>query len=128
MAELDNETLSRLIHAAMESREKGPSIDYVEQADVLAGILNSFESPRDYAVGDIVIWKKCMKNRKLPKYGQPAIVQEILSDAVFDDSPVSSCYYREPLDVRLGFLDDDGDFVSYMFDGRRFRKIDIEER
>jgi hypothetical protein len=69
----------------------------------------------------LVKWKKGLKNKKLPKEGQPAIVLEVLTaplDQVERDS--GSPYFREPLDIVLGVIDEDEDFMIFHFDKRRF--------
>jgi hypothetical protein len=76
------------------------------------------------AEGDIVYWKKGLKNRRFPKEDDPAIVIELVED---DDvrnpqEDSGSPYFREPLDIILGFIDPDGDFVMYHFDSRRFER------
>ena len=38
-----------------------------------------------------------------------------------------SPYFREPLDIVLGFVDGDGDFITYHFDSRRFAPV-IEQK
>lgn len=80
-----------------------------------------FFEQQDFEVGDIVMWKDRMKNRKRPRYNEPAMVVELLDRPVFDaaEGP-GSPYFQEPLDIRLGFVDDEGDFVVYVFDRRRF--------
>ena len=66
-------------------------------------------------------WKPGMKNRKTPEYGVPMMVVEVLEqpiiDATFDSG---SIYFRERLDILLGFLDEDGEFGVLHYDSRRF--------
>jgi hypothetical protein len=63
-----------------------------------------------------------MRNRRRPKYGEPEIVMENLSQAVYDteNTSAASMSFREPLDIALGIIDEDGDFLIYHFDSRRF--------
>jgi len=80
-------------------------------------------APRTVFVpGQIVRWKNGMKNRKLPAYGEPVIIMEVLNPAVYppDEDLAGSNYFREPLTLVLGVHDSDGDFLAYHFDGRRF--------
>lgn len=94
----------------------------------LKSIWSSFYDETVFEAGDFVEWKPGMKNRRYPDYGQPVVVMELLEEPVFDSAKDSgSSYYREPLDVVLGFLDSDGDFVSFHFDSRRFQKYDAEK-
>jgi hypothetical protein len=76
--------------------------------------------------GDLVGWKPGLRNRKVPSYGAPAIVIEVLDEPVLDKGEESgSTYYREPHDLILGVLWDRdpgrGDFVTFHFDSRRFQ-------
>ena len=74
--------------------------------------------------GQFVRWKAGMKNRKLPAYGEPVVIVEILTTPVFDrksgeqsDNPL----FREPLDLVLGFFaKNDDEFLLFHFDSRRF--------
>jgi len=71
--------------------------------------------------GDIVEWKNGLKNKRA---NGPFIVTEVLTSPVLskpDDS--GSCYYREPLDVKLAIIDDDDDFVEHHYDSRRFQPV-----
>lgn len=76
---------------------------------------------RELRPGTLVQWKPNLKNRKSPEYGKPGIVVEVLSppiiDATFDSG---STYFREPLGIIIGFIDEDGDFMTYHVDARRF--------
>lgn len=64
-----------------------------------------------------------MRNRTLPNYRQSAIVIEKLQYPIFDESQnAGSQYFHEPLDLRVGFLDDNSQFVTYFYDSRRFEK------
>jgi len=80
--------------------------------------------------GQIVKWKKYMKNKKLPKRNQPAIVVKMLDEPILEDKiPLSSPYYGEPLDVLLGIFHDDGSFITFYYDSRRFEVLkDSEEK
>lgn len=75
----------------------------------------------DLLPGMLVQWKPNLKNRKSPDYGRPGIVVEVLSppiiDATFDSG---STYFRELLGMVIGFIDEDGDFMTYHVDARRF--------
>lgn len=71
--------------------------------------------------GMLAVWKPGLKNRTLPDYGQPAIVMDVLEEPNFDPSDRSrSPYFREPLDLLLGVLTRDDDFLLLHFDARRF--------
>jgi hypothetical protein len=72
--------------------------------------------------GMMAVWKPGLKNRRFPRYGEPAVVVERLDPPILDHEDESgSTYYREPLDMLLGILHRDGDFLVYHFDSRRFQ-------
>ncbi|MBK8536933.1 MAG: hypothetical protein IPL59_18675 [Candidatus Competibacteraceae bacterium] len=72
--------------------------------------------------GQLAMWKPGLKNRRFPAYGQPAIVVERLDPPILDhEEEAGVTYYREPLDMLLGVLHKDGDFLIYHFDSRRFQ-------
>lgn len=79
-----------------------------------------------FAPGDLVGWKPGMKNKRVPRYGQPAVVIEVLETPVLDGiEEAGSTYFREPLDLVLGMIWDSppgrGDLVTFHFDSRRFQ-------
>ncbi len=92
-------------------------------ADQLRQAFNCFKKRHTFAVDQLVKWKAKCKNRREPKYDEPAIVCEVLTEPIVDEEKKSagSAYFREPLDIVLGLMDpDDGSFVLYHFDSRRF--------
>lgn len=71
--------------------------------------------------GMLVQWKPGMKNRKTPDYDEPMVVMDVLKQPIIDATFESgSVYYREPLDILLGFFDEDGDFGVLHYDSHRF--------
>jgi len=77
-------------------------------------------------VGDRVYWKPNMKHKKRPNK-EPAIVMEVLSQPLLDEDRAGSQYWHEPMDVKIGMADNDGEFVAFFFDSRRFQKIDDDD-
>ncbi|WP_438352331.1 hypothetical protein [Microbacterium sp. CJ88] len=74
-----------------------------------------------FAPGDLVVWKPGLKNRVRPAYDEPAVVVEVLDNPVLNtESDPSSVYFREPLDILIGILDDEEEILVYHFDSRRF--------
>lgn len=75
--------------------------------------------------GTLVQWKPDMKNRQTPEYGLPMVVVDVLAapflDTKFDSG---SIYFREPLDLILGFIDEDGEFSTLHYDSRRFEAFE----
>lgn len=85
-----------------------------------------FAQVHRFVPADLVTWKPGLKNRRVPRSDQPAVVLEVLAEPVFDSEKDSgSPYFREPLDVVLGLFVDDGphrgDFLNWHFDSRRFQ-------
>lgn len=84
--------------------------------------LQVFSKKHEFRPGMLVEWKPGLRNKKRPAYGEPAVVVEVLSDPALSTNDESgSQYFREPLDLIVGVLDPDGDFVLFHYDGRRFQ-------
>jgi crotonobetainyl-CoA:carnitine CoA-transferase CaiB-like acyl-CoA transferase len=87
----------------------------------LKDLRERFLQPQNIEVGQVVKWKTGLKNKRLPKVGQPAIVMEVFEKPITPDERDSgSPYYLEPLDLILGVVDEDRDFVTFYYDKRRF--------
>ena len=85
-----------------------------------------FTNGRERALqpGMLAVWKPGMKNRRKPEYDVPMIVMAVLDDGLMDaEHGCGSVYYREPLDLVLGFMDEDGDFSTLYYDSRRFQQF-----
>lgn len=77
---------------------------------------------RDLQPGRLAVWKPGLKNRRFPAYGQPVIVVDLLDPPLLDHEDESgSTYYREPLSLVMGLLYENGDFLLYHVDRRRFQ-------
>jgi hypothetical protein len=81
----------------------------------------------DFQPGMLVRWKKGMKNRQRPAYGEPVIVVEVLLNPIFDKKFAEnseSALFREPLDLVLGFYPmENEEFILMHFDSRRFEPL-----
>jgi hypothetical protein len=74
-----------------------------------------------FQVGQLVKWKPNLQNRKLPYKNQPAIVIEILEKPITSNNQdPGSPYFQEKLDIVLGVLMNDGTFVTFYYESRRF--------
>lgn len=75
--------------------------------------------------GMIVTWKPGLKNRRWPAYGKPAVVVKMLDTPVLDTDESGSTYFREPLDMILGFFIDSGehrgDFLVFHTSAERYQ-------
>ncbi len=117
------EHLLRLLQE--EENEGGIILDNKTIISKLRSITASYEIKNTFKVGDIVQWKEGLKNRLFPEYEVPAIVLAVLETPLIEaEERVGSPNYNEPLDLKLGVIDDDGDLVSFYFDGNRFELFD----
>lgn len=91
-----------------------------ETASKLNERFELFRSEYVFKEGQLVSWKKGLKNRKYPRYGEPAVVLKILEKPVFSEEKESgSPYFMEPLDMILGVIINDN-FEIFYYDKRRF--------
>ncbi|MCK5719738.1 MAG: hypothetical protein KAH84_07285 [Thiomargarita sp.] len=85
-------------------------------------------SQEEFKPKDVVRWKKGLKNKKYPKESQFAVVIEQLKEIIIPSNSESGTpYFREPLDIILGILDQDGDLMLYHYDRRRFEIVSDKE-
>lgn len=115
------ELVERLAQAAGEPA----AVTAVEERRALVEAYTELTANREqFEQGQLVQWKRSLRNRELPEYGRPAIVIEVLDQAILDTSePTDSPYHREPLDLVLGVIDGEGDLIALHFDSRRFEAI-----
>jgi hypothetical protein len=121
--EISKEELIRALLASRSRREGEPTAELIKKLKNLhfeyASNANRFKP------GDLVVWKDGMRNKKTPQNRTPAIVIEHLATPIISNTDnAGSAYYREPLDLLAGFIDEDGDFVIYHFDSRRFKHFE----
>ena len=93
-----------------------------EYIDKLKLTCQNFLRKESFEVGQIVKWKEGLRNRKFPFNNQPAIVVSVLEKPVIstDYNKSGSPFYLEPLDIILGIIVDDGVFLTFYHDSRRF--------
>lgn len=83
--------------------------------------------PYEFKPGQLVGWKKGLKNRVKPSPQEPAMVISVLEEPIFDPERDSGTpYFREPLDMVVGVLQkekEEEDFTMWFFyvDKRRFQ-------
>jgi len=80
-----------------------------------------FLKPVQFQIGQLVKWKPGLKNRTVPHQNQPAMVIEILETPIYEPNESGTPYFREPLDIALAIISDEGDFLIYHYDKRRFQ-------
>ena len=119
---LDPEDLPKLLSLLEKNKESEQPKSYGEN-DVkqLQESYDSFLRNYEFKKGEVVKWKKGLKNRRLPEENQPAIVIEVLDEPIINsESNSGTPYFREPLNIALGIIDRDGDFLIFHYDKRRF--------
>ena len=80
-----------------------------------------FKVENNFKEGQLVSWKKGLKNRNLPRYDEPALVIKVLDEPIFSDETESgSLYFREPLDMILGVIINQ-EFQIFYYDKRRLK-------
>lgn len=131
MSDIDEAVLKSAIRKLMEesgtsSQAGGASPAF--QSDPVRVLRDKFSAfmaePNVFQQGDVVKWKKGLKNKKYPKDDQLCMVVDVLEKPIVQDNRDSgSAYYREPLDLVLALLDDDSDLVIFHYDKRRFEIV-----
>jgi len=115
--------LSYLIH----EKDDGIGIRDDKRRDDLEEKVSRFlnKQEAEIAVGDLVTWKRGLKNKKYPQEGQYAKVIELLSKPLVNDKEDSgSPYFGEKLDLVLAIIDEDGELLLYHYDKRRFQVVE----
>ncbi|ACY84450.1 hypothetical protein ETAE_1609 [Edwardsiella piscicida] len=81
---------------------------------------------RPFAVGDVVLKKEGIGSiTKRPHIGEKVVVSHVFATPVVNLQERSgSLYYSMIYDIRVAFLDSDGDLVELAEDSRRFRHAD----
>jgi hypothetical protein len=79
------------------------------------------EISHPFKKGQLVVWKKGLKNKRTPAYGQPIIVTEVLPTPLFDEErgDSGSRHFKERLTLKAGEIDLEGEFSCYFYDSRR---------
>jgi hypothetical protein len=110
------------------------STDFLDEEDDLNGdlvpsLLERYrqlkEVRHEIRLGMILTWKPGLKNRKWLMYGKPCVVVEVLDTPVCDLDETGSTYYREPLDMVIGFFlesgEHRGDFLVFHANSERYQ-------
>lgn len=115
--------------SCMTERSRMVKVDLHEEKGMAAELLQShhesyIEQDPKIQQGALVQWKDWMKNREMPAYGEPAVVVKLLDEPVLiqGDAPDSV----EHLDVALGVLGDDSEFLVSFYDSHRFKACKTE--
>lgn len=87
----------------------------------LKALFDSYTNAEMFAPGDLVMWKKGLRNKIRPGYDRPAIVVAVDKGAI-SDCEASTQYFREDISLCIGITDNDGDLIVYHVDPARFTK------
>ena len=88
----------------------------------LENAYRSFCMRETFSPGDIVTWKKGMANKMIEG---PFIVVDVLDKPIIDHTEdPSSSYFREPLDILVGFFNDEKNFFLVHLDSRRLMVLE----
>lgn len=109
----------------MEARRRERYTKMVQDPEY---VLNLRAAAKDYAEvarlveGDLVQWKRFMRNRKYPDYGSPCVV---MGDAPKPEvGPLFTLGSdHDPVDVLIGYLDGDMSFMIVAVDSHRLQRI-----
>lgn len=126
-----SDMLKRLAVASMldaiVDKESKPSRTGRELAADLKKCYDAFTGKKHtFEPGQLVQFKEGLGYGRLPG---PFIVLEVLPEPVYDDKHDSSqTGYRAPLDIQVGTLDRDGEFLHWYYDSRRFEPYVVEKQ
>jgi hypothetical protein len=122
--EADFEKIVKLLEERKKSDTDLSESEVKKRADLSLSHYAIFadKAEKQLKPGMLVQWKQGLKNRKRPRPNEPAVVIEILEKPFYDEENGSGTpYFREPMNLVLGMVDDDGEFIIFHYDARRFR-------
>ena len=123
------ELARRALHELARKQLRPIYSDASKTIEVLRERREALKDKIEFKPGDIVCWKSGLQNRLRPADGEPAIVVDVLPEPRYDEQKnAGSSNYFEPLDLVLGLLDEDKDFMIFHFDSRRFEHFVSESR
>ncbi|WP_429169376.1 hypothetical protein [Aeromonas hydrophila] len=79
-----------------------------------------FNEKNIFRPGQFIQWKPGMKTMRFPDYGTPVIVIEVLGVPRVLDSESGSAHAPAKLDLVIGMVGENGAFIHYYADSRRF--------
>jgi|WetSurMetagenome_2_1015567.scaffolds.fasta_scaffold16995_5 hypothetical protein len=118
--------LVALLDKLKENSEEDNNIQYNEEhIERLKNAYRQLKNSSEFKVGQLVKWKKNLKNRKIPRENQPAIVLEILETPIInEEAGIGNPYFRERIDFVLGVLEPNNMFFAFHYDSRRFEPFE----
>lgn len=121
--ELIKEKVSEHIAVAISPVSKKKRMEIAEK---LPSAYRMFYEEYKLEEGQLVEWKKGMKNKARPRLREPAIVMEVLESPESDTEKDSGTpYFREPLDMIVGVIEErEGSLLCFHVDKRRFKPLE----
>ena len=97
------------------------SMSRAEQLIRLQEGIDAYNTQFSFKPGDVIELKPFLRNKRLPNYGQPIIVAEVLDCPIQGNTAdTGSPHFAESLDIRCGVREEDGDVLFFYYNSRRF--------
>jgi len=107
--------------ASQKSETPFPEKEKEGTAIRLEELSQCLNTEHHFKVDQFVEWKPGLKNKIRPRINEPAIVIQLLEEPLIDEKQDSgSPYFREPLDMVIGIIQDNG-LILFHVDKRRFK-------
>ncbi len=122
MSEIESALAKAMMKSILEDTEETEIRRPVEiEARRMLDYYNDFTEEYAFKVGDLVTWKRGLKNGRFPYQDYPAVVSQKYKEPIIrEDMESGSNHFREPLDMVI--IVDTGDEVSeFHVDSRRFK-------
>lgn len=117
--------------AANASRQIQPApavrLDLPEatKIDLLKKCFELVSTHHNFQPGQLVKWKPSLQSRPFPAPGDPAIVFKVLDSPIFDaTSDAGFTTFREALDIVVGCLSPQGQFLLFHLPSYRFEPFE----
>jgi hypothetical protein len=111
-------------HEKSESSNDDENAHYLKEPkgylDKLYNRVKALEEHNEFNIGDFLIWKEGLKNKRVPSYNQPAVVIKKHDPPLVDEDTS----FNESMDIQLGFITEDDEFLIFNYDSNRFKLMD----
>ena len=122
MSDLESALAKAMLKSVLEGDDNEPKTRRppATEARRLLDLYNDLTHKHQFRPGDLVSWKRGLKNGKYPLKGYPAIVTKVYEQAIIrEDMESGSNHFREPLDMVI-MVDTDDEISEFHVDSRRF--------
>lgn len=111
-------SLMEMLAQRMHDNDDEKVVQNIEEQKRLLALLHV---KHEFKAGDVVVWKKGLKDRKFPDYDEPALITEVMDPPIFDNErDTGEPYFMIPLSIKIGRTIPGRGFCEYCLDGRRF--------